>query len=67
MIRKIKHPSGRGERLAIKAKKDKKLPDNSSAVYRLLSERSSRLATLDKEKELLDEDSSRLPRDRDSS
>lgn len=53
MIRKVKHPSNRGERLAVKARK-KKLPDNTSAVYRLL-----------KEKELLDEESSdpRLPRD----
>lgn len=52
MIRKIKHPKGRGERLAIKAKK--KLHSNASPVYKLL-----------KEKELLDAEPSGLPRDRD--
>lgn len=37
MIKKTKHPSGRGERLAIKAKK--KIHSNASPVYRLLKER----------------------------
>lgn len=51
MIKKIKHPKGRGERLAIKAKKTK--PYKGSAVAKLLEE-----------KELLDEAGSGLPRDR---
>lgn len=53
MIRKTKHPSNRGERLAIKVKKSR-IHSNASPVYRLL-----------KEKE--DRDASRLPRDRDTS
>lgn len=53
MIRKLKHPKGRGERLAIKAKKSK-LHSNASPVYKLL-----------KEKELLDAEGSGLPRDID--
>lgn len=51
MIRKVKHPKGRGERLAIKAKKAK-IHSNASPVYKLL-----------KEKEDVDA-ASRLPRDR---
>lgn len=39
MIRKTKHPSNRGERLAIKAKKAKPIHDNASPVYRLLKEK----------------------------
>lgn len=48
MIRKTKHPSSRGERMAIKAKKTKKIHDNASPVYRLLKEKE----LLDKEVEL---------------
>lgn len=50
MIRKVKHPSNRGERLAIKAKKTK--------IYK-----GSAVAKLLEEKELLDEGSG-LQRDR---
>lgn len=38
MIKKTKHPSGRGERLAIKARKAK-IHSNASPVYKLLKER----------------------------
>lgn len=51
MIRKVKHPSNRGERLAIKARKAK-IHSNASPVYKLL-----------KEKEALDADSNRDPRE----
>lgn len=47
---KIKHPSNRAERIKIKAKKDKH--DNASPVWKLL-----------KEKEILDAEAPRLPRD----
>lgn len=39
MIKKTKHPASRGERLAQKAKKDRKLHDNASPVFRLLREK----------------------------
>lgn len=38
MIRKIKHPKGRGERLAVKAKKAK-MHSNASPVFKLLKEK----------------------------
>lgn len=38
MIRKVKHPKGRGERLAIKVKKAK-VHSNASPVYKLLKEK----------------------------
>jgi hypothetical protein len=38
MIKKIKHPRGRGERLAIKTKKAR-IHSNASPVYKLLKER----------------------------
>lgn len=38
MIKKTKHPSNRGERLAIKVKKAK-IHSNASPVYKLLKER----------------------------
>jgi hypothetical protein len=37
MIRKIKHPSNRGERLALERKK--KVHSNASPVYKLLQQR----------------------------
>lgn len=52
MIRKTKHPATRGERLAIKAKKEKKIHTNASPVYKLL-----------KEKEAADVDPHSRPRD----
>lgn len=51
MIRKVKHPKGRGERLAIKAKKAR-VHSNASPVYKLLKEKEANDAT------------SRLQRDR---
>lgn len=51
---KIKHPSNRAERLKIKVRKDKKLHENASPVYKLL-----------REKELIDAEAPRLPRDWD--
>lgn len=38
MIKKAKHPSGRGERMALKAKKDK-VHSNASPVFKLLQEK----------------------------
>ena len=38
MIKKSRHPSGRGERMALKAKKDK-VHSNASPVFRLLQEK----------------------------
>lgn len=38
MIKKLKHPKGRGERLAIKTKKAR-IHSNASPVYKLLKER----------------------------
>ena len=38
MIKKTKHPSGRGERIALKAKKDK-VHNNASPVFKLLQEK----------------------------
>ena len=52
-MKRTKHPSNRKERLQIKQRKSKKdLHDNASPVYKLL-----------KEKEALDAEGSRLPRD----
>jgi len=39
MIKKTKHPANRGERLAIKAKRTKKIHPNASPVFKLLQER----------------------------
>lgn len=39
MIKKTKHPKDRGERLALKVKKQKKVHPNASPVFKLLQER----------------------------
>jgi len=52
MIRKTKHPSDRGERLAVKAKKNKRIHDNASPVYKLLKEKEAADAASPEPREL---------------